>query len=397
MGKDQKEIFLNNLGQTTPFPFLLEIEKAEGLYLYDKAGKSYMDLISGIAVSNLGHKHPAVVKAVKEQVDKHMHVMVYGEFIQSSVNQFAERLVSLLPATLNSVYFTNSGAEAIEGALKLAKRYTGRTELIAFKGAYHGSTHGALSVSGNETKKYAFRPLLPDVKFLKFNHLPDLEEITTKTACVLIETIQGDAGVRIPNQAYLEALRARCTEKGTMLIFDEIQTGMGRTGKLFAFEHYGITPDILCSAKALGGGLPIGAFIADKEVMRQLTFDPMLGHITTFGGNPVACAAGLATLKTITETEILSEVELKGALIEELIQHDSIQEIRRKGLMFAIEFQTEDEVYKIVEYCLDKGLICFWFLSCPNSFRIAPPLTITHDEIHKACDIINEAIRVTHQ
>jgi acetylornithine/succinyldiaminopimelate/putrescine aminotransferase len=397
MGKDQKEIFLNNLGQTTPFPFLLEIEKAEGLYLYDKAGKSYMDLISGIAVSNLGHKHPAVVKAVKEQVDKHMHVMVYGEFIQSSVNQFAEQLVSLLPATLNSVYFTNSGAEAIEGALKLAKRYTGRTELIAFRGAYHGSTHGALSVSGNETKKYAFRPLLPDVKFLKFNHLPDLEEISNKTACVLIETIQGDAGVRIPDQAYLEALRARCTETGTMLIFDEIQTGMGRTGKLFAFEHYGVTPDILCSAKALGGGLPIGAFIADKEVMRHLTFDPMLGHITTFGGNPVACAAGLATLKTITETEVLSEVEPKGALIEELIQHDSIQEIRRKGLMFAIEFQTEDEVYKIVEYCLDKGLICFWFLSCPNSFRIAPPLTITHDEIHKACDIINEAIRVTHQ
>jgi acetylornithine/succinyldiaminopimelate/putrescine aminotransferase len=293
MGKDQKEIFLNNLGQTTPFPFLLEIEKAEGLYLYDKAGKSYMDLISGIAVSNLGHKHPAVVKAVKEQVDKHMHVMVYGEFIQSSVNQFAEQLVSLLPATLNSVYFTNSGAEAIEGALKLAKRYTGRTELIAFRGAYHGSTHGALSVSGNETKKYAFRPLLPDVKFLKFNHLPDLEEISNKTACVLIETIQGDAGVRIPDQAYLEALRARCTETGTMLIFDEIQTGMGRTGKLFAFEHYGVTPDILCSAKALGGGLPIGAFIADKEVMRHLTFDPMLGHITTFGGNPVACAAGL--------------------------------------------------------------------------------------------------------
>jgi len=397
MGKDQKEIFLNNLGQTTPFPFLLEIEKAEGLYLYDKSGKSYMDLISGIAVSNLGHKHPAVVKAVKEQVDKHMHVMVYGEFIQSSVNQFAEQLVSLLPATLNSVYFTNSGAEAIEGALKLAKRYTRRTELIAFRGAYHGSTHGALSVSGNETKKYAFRPLLPDVKFLKFNHLPDLEEITTKTACVLIETIQGDAGVRIPDQAYLEALRARCTETGTMLIFDEIQTGMGRTGKLFAFEHYNVTPDILCSAKALGGGLPIGAFIADKEVMRHLTFDPMLGHITTFGGNPVACAAGLATLKTITETEILSEVEQKGALIEKLIQHESIQEIRRKGLMFAIEFQTEDEVFKIVEYCLDKGLICFWFLSCPNSFRIAPPLTITHDEIHKACDIINEAIRVTHQ
>ncbi len=392
MGKDAKEIFLNHLGQTTPFPFLLEIERAEGLYLYDKQGKAYMDLISGVAVSNLGHGHPAIIEAVKKQVDSHMHVMVYGEFIQSASNQLAEKLVSLLPEQLNSIYFTNSGAEAIEGALKLAKRYTGRTELIAFREAYHGSTHGALSVSGNETKKYAFRPLLPDVKFLKFNHLPDITEITHKTACVLIETIQGDAGVRIPDQKYLEALRARCSEVGALLIFDEIQTGIGRTGKLFAFEHYQVTPDILCTAKALGGGLPLGAFISDKEVMRHLTFDPMLGHITTFGGNPVSCAAGLATIKAITETNILEEVEEKGALIEQLLQHKSIKEIRRKGLMFAIEFKTEEEVYKIVEYCLDKGVICFWFLSCPNSLRIAPPLTITKDEITKACEIINLAI-----
>ncbi|MFT4740950.1 MAG: acetylornithine/succinyldiaminopimelate/putrescine aminotransferase [Marivirga sp.] len=392
MLKSAKDIFLNHLAQTTPFPFLLEIDKADGVYLYDKDGKAYMDLISGVAVSNLGHQHPAVIKAIKEQVDKHLHIMVYGEYIQSSSNALAEKLTSLLPQALNTVYFTNSGAEAIEGALKLSKRYTGRSEMVAFRGAYHGSTHGALSVSGNENKKYAFRPLLPDVKFIHFNKSEDLAQITEKTACVLIETIQGDAGVRIPDQAYMEALRQKCNDTGALLIFDEIQTGIGRTGKLFAFEHFGVYPDILCSAKALGGGLPLGAFIADKEMMRHLTFNPMLGHITTFGGNPVSCAAALATINTLTEGDLLANVETKGQLIEDLIQHPAIHEIRRKGLMFAIEFESEATVYKIVESCLQNGVITFWFLSCPNSFRIAPPLTITEEEIRKACAVINKAI-----
>jgi acetylornithine/succinyldiaminopimelate/putrescine aminotransferase len=394
--KSQKQIFLDHLGQTTPFPFLLEIKKAEGIYLYDTTGKSYIDLISGIAVSNLGHQHPHVIEAIKEQVDKHLHIMVYGEYVQSASNRLAEMLANLLPDHLNCAYFTNSGAEAIEGALKLAKRFTGRTEMIAFRGAYHGSTHGALSVSGNEKKKYAFRPLLPDVRFLKFNIKEDLGQISEKTACVLIETIQGDAGVRIPDKSYLEALRTKCDETGALLIFDEIQTGIGRTGKLFAFEHFGVFPDILCTAKALGGGLPLGAFISDKEMMKTLTFNPMLGHITTFGGNPVACAAAVATLEVITAPDFLEKIEQKGALFEQLIKHNAIQEIRRKGLLFAFEFETEAEVYAIVEECMNQGVICFWFLSCPNSFRIAPPLTITIEEIEKVCVIINQAISKTH-
>lgn len=391
-----QKIFLDHIGQTTPFPFLLEIERAEGVYLYEASGKSYMDLISGVGVSNLGHQHPKVIEAIKKQVDKHLHIMVYGEFVQSASNDLAELLVKILPDSLNCVYFTNSGTEAIEGALKLAKRYTGRTEMIAFRGAYHGSTHGALSISGNEKKKYAFRPLLPDVKFLTYNNPQDIHQIIERTACVILETIQGDAGVRVPDKSYLEALRARCTATGTMLIFDEIQSGMGRTGKLFAFEHFGVVPDILCTAKALGGGLPLGAFIAEKEVMRHLTFNPMLGHITTFGGNPVACAAALATLKVLTEDGILDSVEEKGALFESLIQHPSIKEVRRKGLLFAFEFETEEQVFGIVEECLKQGIICFWFLSCPNSFRIAPPLTISHEEIKIACKTINEAILKVH-
>ncbi len=394
--KSQKQIFLDHLGQTTPFPFLLEIERAEGIYLYDINSKSYIDLISGIAVSNLGHQHPHVIEAIKKQVDKHLHIMVYGEYVQSSSNRLAEMLAHHLPEHLNCSYFTNSGAEAIEGALKLAKRYTGRTEMIAFRGAYHGSTHGALSVSGNEKKKNAFRPLLPDVRFLQFNIKEDLQQITNKSACVLVETIQGDAGVRIPDKSYLEALRAKCNETGTVLIFDEIQTGIGRTGKLFAFEHYGVYPDILCTAKALGGGLPLGAFISNKEMMKTLTFNPMLGHISTFGGNPVACAAAVATLEVITTPNFLEDVERKGLLFEKLIRHKAIKEVRRKGLLFAFEFETEEEVYAIVEECMKQGVICFWFLSCPNSFRIAPPLTISIKEIEKACKIINAAIEQTH-
>lgn len=387
-----RDTFLANLAQTTPFPFLLEIEKAEGIYLYTPTGKKYIDLISGVAVSNIGHRHPRVIEAIKDQVDKHLHIMVYGEFVQSSPNQLTELLTSLLPDTLNCCYFTNSGTEANEGALKLAKRYTGRSEIISCRGSYHGSTHGSLSVSGNEVKKSAFRPLLPDVSFIDFNKLSDLEKITSKTACVIIEPIQGDAGVRIASQDYLLKLREKCNEVGALLIFDEIQTGIGRTGKMFAFEHYNVVPDILTSAKALGGGLPLGAFISSYEIMNTLTRGPMLGHITTFGGNPASCAAAHATLKVIEDEKLLESVEEKGILFEEQLNHPRIKEIRRKGLMFAIEFSTEEEVGKIVKYCLDKGVICFWFLSCPSSFRIAPPLTITKDQIVLSCSIIQEAI-----
>ncbi|MEM1406291.1 MAG: aspartate aminotransferase family protein [Bacteroidota bacterium] len=381
-------IFLKNIAQTTGHPFMLEIASAEGVYLYGADGREYIDMISGIAVSNLGHRHPKVIQAVKDQLDKHLHVMVYGEFIQSSPNLLAKKLTSLLPENLNCVYFTNSGTEANEGALKLAKRYTGRSEIISFRGAYHGSTHGSLSVSGNEVKKYAYRPLLPDVRFLTFNNTAQLDQITTRTACVIIEPVQGDAGVRIPDKEYLIALRQRCDQTGALLIFDEIQTGIGRTGKLYAFEHFGVTPDLLTSAKALGGGLPIGAFISSYEIMQSLTHSPMLGHITTFGGNPVSCASALATLEVIEQEQLLPQVEQKGELIEKLLDHPKVVEIRRIGLMFAIEFGKEEEVYHIVQKCLERGVICFWFLSCPTSFRIAPPINISVEEIKKACEVI---------
>lgn len=386
------DIFLKHVAQTTPWPFLIDVEKAEGLYLYAPDGKKYMDLISGIAVSNVGHRHPKVIKAIHEQLEKHLHVMVYGEYVQSSSNLLAKKLAELLPEKLDCCYFTNSGTEANEGALKLAKRYTGRSEIVSFRGAYHGSTHGSLSVSGNETKKAAFRPLLPDVKFINFNHIEDLIKITENTACVIVETIQGDAGVRIPDHHYFRALRERCDQVGALLILDEIQTAMGRTGKMFAFEHYGITPDIITLAKALGGGLPLGAFISSYDIMQSFTHEPMLGHITTFGGNPVSCAAALATIDIIEEENLLPSVEEKGALFERLIHSPKIKEVRRKGLMFAFEFETEEEVANIVEYCRKNGIICFWFLSCPNSFRIAPPLTISTTEIEHACAIINAAI-----
>ncbi len=387
-----KETFLHHLAQTSPYPFLIPIERAEGVYLYGPDGKSYMDMISGIGVSAIGHRHPHVIKAIKDQLDKHLHVMVYGEYIQSTPNALAKKLTGLLPPSLNCCYYVNSGTEANEAALKLAKRVTGRKEIISFRKSYHGSTHGSMSVSGNEIKKQAFRPLLPDVRFLDFNNPDQLEQITDQTACVIMETIQGDAGVRIPNQVYLQAVRNRCDETGALLILDEIQCGMGRTGKLFAFEHFDIVPDILTTAKAFGGGLPIGAFISSEENMKTLTHDPMLGHITTFGGNPVCCASALATLEVIENENLLAQVERKGQLIEELLQHPRIQEIRRIGMLFAIDFESPDTVNNIVNYAKDHGVICYWFLSHPNSFRIAPPLTITEDEIKKACAIILEAI-----
>ena len=390
-----QEVFLKQLAPTSPYPFLISVDRAEGVYLYSPDGKTYMDMISGIAVSNVGHRHPKVVEAIKAQLDKHLHVMVYGEYIQSTPNQLAAKLASLLPPQLNCSYFVNSGTEANEAALKLAKRVTGRTEIISCKKSYHGSTHGSLSVSGNEVKKRAFRPLLPDVRFIHFNQEEDLVDITEQTACVIMETVQGDAGVRVPTKKYLQAVRKRCNEVGALLIFDEIQCGMGRTGKLFAFEHFEVVPDILTIAKAFGGGLPIGAFVSSYENMQQLTHNPMLGHITTFGGNPVCCASALATLQVIEEEKLLEHVEVKGKLIEDLLQHPKVKEVRRIGLMFAFDFDTEERVNRIVQYAKEHGVICYWFLSHPNSFRIAPPLTITEEEIRKACAVIKEAIEVS--
>lgn len=382
----------SHLAQTTPHPLNIPIAYAEGSYLYSPSGKKYLDFIAGVAVSNLGHGHPTVVKAIKEQVDKHLHVMVYGEYRQSAPERLAQMLTDRLPASLDTVYFTNSGAESVEGALKLAKRHTGRSGLVAFRGAYHGSTHGALSVSGSEAKKRAFRPLLPEVRLLDFNVSEQLEAIDHNTAAVIIEPIQGDAGVRLPSQNFLEALRRKCDQQGALLIFDEIQTGMGRTGRLFAFEHYGVVPDILCTAKALGGGMPLGAFISGRAVMQSLTEKPMLGHITTFGGHPVSCAAGAAALEVMDEEQLIGQVEGKGRLIESLLAHDQVVAIRRKGLFFAIEFASAAAVQQVVDYCREQGVLCFWFLSHPQSFRIAPPLTISEEEIRQGCAVIREGM-----
>jgi len=387
-----RQLFLANNAQTTNFPLLLEFERAEGIYMYNAEGKAWMDLISGIGVSNLGHSNPKVIEAVKTQVDKYMHLMVYGEYVQTPQVRFAEKLVSILPTNLNSVYFTNSGTEAVEGALKLAKRYTGRSEVISCHNAYHGSTHGALSVMGNEDYKQAYRPLLPGVKFIRFNHVDDLDLITTETACVIIETIQGEAGIRVPDIAYMQALRAKCNETGALLILDEIQAAFGRSGKLFAFEHFDIVPDILLLAKALGGGMPVGAFIASNQIMSALKENPILGHITTFGGHPVCCAAGLAALDVLLDEKLHEQVAKKEALIRQLLVHPSIKEIRGKGLMLAVELESFELNKNIIDRCIANGVIVDWFLHCSNSMRIAPPLIITNDELKKACEVILEAM-----
>ena len=389
-----EDYFFEHQAQTTPFPLGIEVDHAEGVYIHAKDGKSYMDMVAGIAVTNIGHRHPKVVQAIKDQVDQYMHVMVYGEYKQSPQYLFAKKLNDVLPEELSMTYFVNSGTEANEAALKLTKRVTGRTELVAFKKSYHGSTHGSLSVTGNENKKYAFRPFLPGVTFLDFNQTDQLDQITENTAAVIIEVIQGDAGVRIPELAYLKALRERCDETGAQLIFDEIQTGFGRTGKLFAFEHYGITPDILTIGKAIGGGMPMGAMISSKEKMLMLTDNPMLGHITTFGGHPVNCAAGLANLEVLTSEINWNEVEEKGAYLEQKLQHSLVKEIRRKGLMYAIDLDSFDRVKTVVDYCLENGVLTFWFLSTDYAFRLSPPLTITYEEIDKACQVIQEGFEL---
>lgn len=387
-----RHLFFEFLAQTSDAPLSLDIDHAEGVYLFDRSGKKYLDLISGISVSNIGHSHPAIVRSVQDQAARHMHLMVYGEYIQSPQVKLAERLCHLLPASLQNVYFVNSGAEAVEGALKLAKRFTGKSEIVSFTNAYHGSSHGALSVMGNESFKSAYRPLLPNIRFLQFGNFTDLNLISEATACVIIEPVQGEAGVIIPPQAYLETLGHRCKEMGALLIFDEIQTGFGRTGKLFAFQHFNIVPDILLIAKAFGGGMPLGAFVSSKEIMSVISSRPSLGHITTFGGHPVSCAAGLASLNVLMEEQLVEKVAKKEQLFLAELKHKGIKEIRSKGLLIALELGDSATVKKVIKTCLDKGLVADWFLFRDSSLRIAPPLIISEEQIKEACSIILEAI-----
>lgn len=394
---NRREKFLSLQGQTNPFPYLLDIDYAKGIYIYDKSGKAFLDMIAGVAVNNIGHNHPKVVDALKSQIDKHLHVMVYGEFIQDAPLLMAERLTALMPKELNCVYTVNSGAEANEAALKLAKRLTGRSQIIAFKGAYHGGTHGALSVSANETKKEKYRPLLPGIKFINFNDVEGLEAINNQCAAVIVETVQGDAGVRKASAEFMRALRDKCTATGTQLIFDEVQCGIGRTGQNFAFEMYeNVVPDILTLGKALGGGMPIGAFVSSKEKMNELSHDPMLGHITTFGGHPVVCAAAAATLDVLTSEIDYKKVDETAQILVDMLTGDpEIKEIRRVGMMYAFDMESFERVEKVVQRCLELGLISFWFLSHPYSFRLSPPINISRDEMIKAGEIILRAIKET--
>ena len=389
---DQRQLFLQHVAQTSPAPIGLEPERAEGMYIYTKDERRYMDLIAGISVSNVGHCHPKIVAAVQEQAAKYMHLMVYGEYIQSPQVLFAQALTKLLPPSLNTVYFVNSGSEANEGALKLAKRATGRTEIISFVNAYHGSSHGALSVIGDESFRNSFRPLLPDVRHLRFNSFDDLQQITNRTACVLIEPIQGEAGVRVPQNNFLQALQNRCKEVGALLIFDEVQTGFGRTGEWFASLRYGVTPDIITFAKGMGGGMPIGAFVASQELMTVLQTNPILGHITTFGGHPVSCAAALASLNVLQDENLIAKVEEKSALFKQLLKHKLIKEIRGEGLLLAVELGNAALVQKVITSILQKGIIVDWFLFCDTALRIAPPLIISPTEIREACGTILNAM-----
>jgi acetylornithine/succinyldiaminopimelate/putrescine aminotransferase len=387
-----RQLFLSHNAQTTDFPLSLEIVRAEGLYLYDNDDKSYLDLISGIGVSSIGHRHPKVVEAIKKQADEYLHLMVYGEYIQSPQTLLAAKLAALLPKNLSSVYLVNSGSEAIEGAMKLAKRYTGKTHIIACKDSYHGSTQGALSIMGNESYKQAYRPLLPDIEFIEFGNIKDLEKITPATAAIFLETIQGEAGIRLASKEFWQAIREKCNETGTLLVLDEIQCGIGRSGKFSAFDHYGIVPDILILAKALGGGMPIGAFISSSKIMNSLKENPILGHITTFGGHPLNCAAALATLGVMESENLIASVTEKGKLFQELLVHPEIISFRGEGLMLAIQLKDFDFNKKVIDRCIENGVIVDWFLHCSDSMRIAPPLTISEIEIRKACNIIVEAI-----
>ncbi|MBL0127826.1 MAG: aspartate aminotransferase family protein [Flavobacteriales bacterium] len=381
-----------NLAPTSPTPMGLEIVGAEGCWLTAKDGKRYLDLVAGLAVNNVGHRHPKVIAAIKEQCDRFLHVIPYGEFVQAPQVEFAEHLTAALPDGLDSVYFVNSGTEAIEASVKLAKRVTDRTRLIGCRKSYHGSTHGSLSLTDNELKKYRSRPLLPDAGHIAFDDPSELLRIDANTAAVVVEPIQGDAGVRIPDPAWLRALRERCDATDALLVFDEVQTGFGRTGTFMAFEHSGIVPDILVLGKALGGGLPMGAFVASKDRMALLASDPVLGHITTFGGHPLPCVAGMAALDILFEEDLAGNAERMGQAFKTLLVHQAIKEVRGKGLMLAVDLGDADLVQRVVKGCLERGVLGFWFLSCPTAFRISPPLTISQEEVETACGVIKEVL-----
>ncbi|MAN85901.1 MAG: aspartate aminotransferase family protein [Algoriphagus sp.] len=389
---NNRQLFSSHLAQTTDFPLMIEVEKAEGVYLYGPNQEKYIDLISGIGVSNVGHRHPKVLEAIQNQLDKYLHLMVYGEYVQTPQTLLAKALCDTLPNQLDNVYFVNSGSEAIEGALKLAKRYTGKKKLFSCINAYHGSSHGSLSIGGNEIFKRAYRPLLPGVTNIVYGGYADLVKIDSDTAAVVVETIQGEAGIRVACTNYFQALRKKCDEVGALLILDEIQAGFGRTGKFWAFEHFDIVPDIVVCAKGMGGGMPIGAFIANKEVMGVFKNNPLLGHITTFGGHPVSAAASLATIQILQKENLIAQVEEKAALFKKLLIHPKIKGIRNKGLMMAVEFESFEVLKPIIDRAIELGVITDWFLFCDDSMRIAPPLVITEEEIKGACSIILQAI-----
>lgn len=387
-----RDIFLNHIAQTSPAPPALEIVSAQGSRLKDVNGKEYIDLISGISVSALGHNHPEIISAIKKQVDRGLHINVYGEFILQPQVMLAELLASILPKNLDCTYFVNSGSEAVEGALKLAKRYTGRTEIISFQNAYHGSTHGALSVTGNESLKNSFRPLLPDITILPFDKIDALKKISSRTACVIAETIQGEAGVVVPQKSFIQELRKRCTETGTLLLLDEIQVGCGRTGKMFAFEHYEISPDILLLGKAFGGGMPLSCFISSKEIMSSLSFNPSLGHITTFGGHPVSCAAGFAALNSIIRENLMETIAEKQNIFSQNLVHKRIKALSGSGLLIGIEFDNEETCKTVINNCMTNGVVTDNFLFAPAKMRIAPPLNISENDIRLSCEIILNSI-----
>ena len=388
----QRQLFLTHVGQTSEAPLALEIIKARGSNMWDINGKKYIDLIAGISVCNIGHCHPAIIEAIKKQIDDYMHIMVYGELIECPQVAYAKMLTDYLPTILNSVFYTASGSEATEGAMKLAKRFTGRTQIISFQNSYHGSTQGALSVMGDEYWRNAFRPLLPDTMQLNYNSFTDLENVTEKTACVIAETVQAEAGVLVPQNNWLSALRARCTKTGTLLVLDEIQCAFGRNGTLFAFEQFDVVPDILLLGKALGGGMPLGAFVANKKLMDSLTHHPVLGHINTFGGHPVSCSAGLAALKVLLQESLMDTVNEKELLFLSHLHHPSIKAVRSCGLMIAVEFDDFEFNKKVIDALIEQGIFTDWFLFAPNCLRIVPPLVITGEEIIIACNTLIQVL-----
>ena len=392
---NNRQLFLQHLAQTSAAPLALEIIKAERCELWDAKGKKYIDLIGGIAVANIGHRHPKVVEAIHKQLEAYLHIMVYGELVQSPQVQYAKLLIDHLPASLNAVYFTNSGAEAVEGAMKLAKRVTGRTEIVAFNNSYHGSTQGALSIIGSEYWRNAYRPLLPAVRHLNYNSFEELSFITEETACVIVEPIQAEAGIIAPQNGWLKALSDRCKRTGTLFILDEIQTGFGRTGRLWGFEHFEVVPDVILLGKALGGGMPLGAFIADKKLMDCFTNNPVLGHLTTFGGHPVCCAAGMAAFRVLLEGEYIKEIPAKAELFRTLLVHPLITGIHSFGLWLAVAFSSAEKCKAVVDECIAQGVLTDWFLFAPDCLRISPPLTITNLEIKRASEIILQTVTKT--